>query len=275
MSERIFTRMPTPEGVSAGGQALAKMPIGRNFHDMWIRYAGVTLAQLPEIRIKLNGKVVHRYSAQDRDAMNKFNGLAAANGWLVIPFDRIGLKTRAGEEEFKIRTGTRAENGVKIDSFHVEIDIASAAAAPELEIWATQSAVDPTEAPGPGAVLHCTPFTRSAAGAGELQVSDLPFGGETSVYLNRTYIKTANLTKLRIERDTYAIFERPKALNEAIQVDGERTPQAGYVVFDTTEKGYGGSMVVLAGASDFRYMLEMSGAEQVTFWPEYVGRLGN
>lgn len=275
--ERISVRMPSPEGVAAGGQALLKCPIGRAYHGLLLEYSGVTLAQMTEIRIKANGKVIHRYSAQVRDDMNKFNGLAAADGILYIPFDRIGLKTRQGEEEMLINTGSRGENGQAITSLHVEIDIASAASAPVLNFYAIQSEARPG---GPGTVLHLVPYTRSAAGAGELQVSDLPFNQQTAILLNRTFIKSANLTRLRLERNTYTIFERKKALNELVQANGARVPQSGYFVYDTTEQGYGGAMTNIAQAAggpvnDFRYILEMSGAEQITFWPEYVGNLGD
>lgn len=269
--ERITKRMPTPEGVTAGGQALAKLPIGNAYHDLYLEYSGVTLAQLTEIRIKANGKVIHRYSATERDVMNQFNGLPAANGLLRIPFDRIGLKTRIGEELTLINTGSRAENGRAITSLHVEIDIDAAATAPVLELYAVQSDARPG---GPGTVMHVLPFTRSAAGAGELQVSDLPFNGVTSQLLPRIYIKTANLTKLQIERDTYNIFERKKALNDLVQTEGERVPQAGWYVYDTTERGYGGAMTSLKGVNDFRLLMEMSAAEQVKIWPEYIGGLG-
>lgn len=275
--ERISVRMPSPEGVTAGGQALLKCPIGRAYHSLIMEYSGVTLAQLTEIRIKANGKVIHRYGAEVRDAMNKFNGLAAASGFLVIPFDRIGLKTRQGEEEMLVNTGSRAENGQAITSFHVEVDIAAAATAPVLNFFAIQSDARPG---GPGSMLHVVPYTRSAAGAGELQVSDLPFNQQTAIWLNRTFIKSANLTKLRLERNTYTIFERKKALNELVQSNGARTPQTGYFVYDTTEQGYGGAMTSVAVAgnrpvNDFRYIMEMSAAEQITLWPEYVGRLGD
>jgi hypothetical protein len=270
--ERITKRMPTPEGVTAGGQALAKMPIGNAYHDLYIEYSGVTLEQLTEIRIKLNGKVVHRYSATERDAMNQFNGLAGADGILRIPFDRIGLKQRVGEELTLINTGSRAENGRAITSFHVEIDIAAAASAPVLELTAIQSDARPG---GPGTVLHIVPFTRSAAGAGELQVSDLPYNSPTAQLLPRIYIKTANLTKMRIERDTYSIFERKKSLNELIQTQGNRVPQSGWFNYDTTERGYGGAMTALGGVDDFRLMMDMNGAEQVKIWPEYIGTLGD
>ncbi len=271
--ERITVRLPTPEGVTAGGTALAKLPTGRAYHLIYISYTGVTLAQMTEIRIKANGKVIHRYSAVERDAMNQFTGMAAANGVLTIPFDRRNLKLRPAEEETCVNTGQFAGQPQlqAITSFELEIDIDAAATNPKIELDSVQSA---QREGGIGAILHCVPFTRSSAGAGELQISDIPFKGITSPLLSRVFIKTANTTKLKVEKDTYVVFERKKALNELIQADGVRVPQTGYFVMDTTELGYGGAQIDLRGVNDFRYVLEMSGAEQIKIWPEYMGLLG-
>jgi len=273
MSERLTLPMPTPEGVSPGGTALAKLPIGRAYHRLYITYTGVTLAQMTEIRIKANETLIHRYSATDRDAMNQFNGLAAANGVLMIHFDRLGLKQRSGEEETLVNTDSRhPETGRAIKAFHVEIDIDAGASAPKLTIDAV---VSTKRAGGPGTVLHVVPHKRSAAGAGELQISDLPFNNLKAQFLNRCFIKSSNIDEIRLERDTYNIWERKKALNELVQSDGVRTPQAGYFVIDTTELGYGGSMIDLRGVQDFRYVLDMSAADaNITFWPEFLGELG-
>lgn len=269
--ERIRVRMPSPEGVTAGATALAKLPIGRAYHALFIKYAGITLAQMTEIRVKANGKVFQRFSATDLDAMNQFSGMAAASGILTLPFDRNDLKTRAAEEETLVNTGSRGENGQAITSFEIEIDLDAAATAPVITLMAEQSAA---RAGGIGSILHCVPYTRSAAGAGELQVSDIPFGDSTRVLLSRTFIKAAKLDYLKIEKDTYNIFESDKALNDWIQSNGVRKPKTGWYVFDTTERGYGGAMVDLRGVRDFRYICDMTGAEQLTFYPQFIGALG-
>ena len=270
--ERKTLRMPSPQGVAAGQTALVKLPIGNAFHNLYLIYKGVTLAQMTEIRIKCNSKIIHRYSAVDRDLMNQFAGYNAANGILTIPFDRQNLKARAAEEETLVNTGSRGEDGKAITSFEVEIDISSNATSPAVEISAEVSDARPG---GIGTMLHVTPYVRANAGAGEFQVSDLPKDGITRIYLNRIFMKAAKMTKLKIERNQYVIFERTKALNELIQKDGVRVPQADWFVFDATEVGYGGAMVALAGSSDFRLTADMSGAENVTFYPEYIGQLGD
>ncbi|AUR98305.1 double jelly roll capsid protein [Vibrio phage 1.249.A._10N.261.55.B9] len=271
---RIEVRMPAGEGIAAGQTATFKLPIGRRFHELQLAYSGVTLAQMTEIRIFANGKVIHRYSGSDRDSMNKFDKRAAASGVLTIPFDRYKLKTLAGEEETALNTGSADANGVSITSVYMEIDIAAAASAPVMSLTATQSDALPG---GPGTVLHVQRHTRDAAGAGEFDISDLPRGTATSIALNRIFFKPSanDIAKVTIERNQYTIFERSKALNEVVQTDGVRTPQSGFVVVDKTERGYGGDPIDLVGVSDFRYKLDMTGTATLTIYSEYLGRLGD
>lgn len=272
---RVQLRMPSPEGVAKGQTATFKLPIGHRYHFLHVTYGGVTLAQMTEIRVLANNKVIHRYSATDRDTMNKFDGLPAAGGILTIPFDRIGLKTKAGDEETALNTGSvNGETGLSIQSLHIEIDIDAGATAPVMSMHAD---VSENKAGGPGSVLHIVKHIRDASGAGEFDISDLPYGRSTSVALNRVWFKpSANaINKVVIERNTYIAFERTAELNTRAQLQGVRNPQAGFVVVDRTEKGYGGDPLSLAGVTDFRYKLTVTGAAAITVFSEYLGSLGD
>lgn len=271
---RIEIKMPSFEGVAAGQTATAKLPIGRRYHELQLTYTGVTLAQMTEIRVFANAKKIHAYSGTDRDAMNKFDGRAAAAGVLTIPFDRYALMTLAAEEETALNTGSPDANGVQISSLYVEIDIDAGAAAPAFSLNAT---VSDALAGGAGTVLHVLKHTRDAAGAGEFEISDLPRGTSTTMALNRIFFKPSanDISNIKIERNQYTIFERTKALNAVIQADGVRTPQAGYIAVDKTERGYGGDAIALIGAVDYRYKLTMTGAASLTVYSEYMGFLGD
>lgn len=272
---RFELRMPSPDSVAAGQTATLKLPIGNRYHELQLAYTGVTLAQMTEIRIYANGKAFQTFSATDRDNFNQFDGLSAAAGILKIPFDRQGLKTLAAMEETAIDTGVdRTGKGERINSFYIEIDIATGAAAPALNMTAT---VSESYEEGVGTVLHIKRDTRTFGGAGSMDISDLAYGKSTSVALNRVWFKptAGQLNSIRIERNQTVLFERNKALNEFIQGDGERVPQAGYQVVDRTERGIGGDPIALVGAQDFRYIIETSAAMTVTIFSENFGKLGD
>lgn len=272
---RIETRMPDAEGVTAGQTATFKLPIGRRFHQLTLEYTGVTLAQMTEIRLLLNGKVTQRFSATERDEMNRTDLLPAANGILILPFDRQKLKTRDGEELTAINTGSFDDQGRGINSFHVEIDIAGAASAPAFKLWATQS---PALAGGSGTVMHITKRPYTLAGAGEFQISDMVKGGATSMAINRLFFKPSanNITRMEIERDTRTIWERPANINaRALVTAGTRAVVGDYFVVDKTEAGYGGDPIELVGVNDFRYIGVADGAMTVQVITEYLGALGD
>lgn len=271
---RIEVRMPAGEGIVAGQTGTFKLPIGRRFHELQLAFSGVTLAQMTEIRLFANGKVIHRYSGVDRDKINQFDGRAAAGNILIIPFDRYGLKTLAGEEETALNTGSVDANGVGITSLYLEIDIDGNATAPVMTLSATQS---DALAGGAGTVLHIQKHIRDTAGAGEFDVSDLPRGNATSIALNRLIVKPSanDISKMQIDRNQYVIFERSKELNEKVQTDGVRVPQSGYIIIDKTERGYGGDPIDLVGVSDFRYKFTTTGAASLTILSEYLGRIGD
>lgn len=273
---RITKRMPSPTGVGPGETALAKLPIGNRFHKLWIIYTGVTLAQMKEIRMLANTKVFHRYSGVERDVMNQYRGLDAAAGILEVPFDRQDLLTRKGQEETAINTGaTNPNTGQIITALNLEIDVDAAAAAPSFQIYAEIS--DRIDGQGPGTMLHIKKHSRSAAGAGEFEVADLPFNQRTAMGLNAAFIKPSanDIDKITVERGLYKVFERPKALNEQVQSNGYRYPQAGWHAVDFTENRFGGNTLNLVGYQDFRYLFDMTGAANLTMISEYMGQLGD
>ncbi len=279
---RIQVKVPNTSAVTPGTTAVWKLPIGRRYHALQLAYSGgtFTLAHMTAIRIKCNGEVIHEVSATERDALNQFDGRAAAAGILTIPFDRFSLYSQKGEEATAIQTGTADPNsGIAITLFEMEIDIAAGAVTPAIAVTATQSDNDPA-LKGPGLILRTLKFSKTFGVSGIQEVADLPKGTEGPKYrfINRTFIKTANTLDLEITRDNRQIFQRTAAVNSRVQVDGVRVPQAGYYVFDPTEEGYDFEPVALATPEgqpfqDFRYRLNLSGAETAVFIQEYIGSL--
>jgi len=270
---RVERKLPAFEGVGANQTATLKVPIGVRYHRISLLYGGTfTLANMTEIRVIVNGKVVQRFSGTDRDAMNQFDGLEAAAGILVLPFDRIGLKLYERETETAINTGSRNDQtGAEITNFTVEVDI-SGATAPTLEGYATVSDALPG---GPGSMLFIKKFTYAPAGAGDYEIADLPKGTSETLSYNRIWFKpdANNITYLKVERNGYISFERTSALNIRLQTDGVRVPQTGYYAIDTTEAGYGGQLVPLVGLDDFRLRLTVDGAMSLPTTVEYFGTL--
>ena len=266
---RPFLKLPSFEGVAAGQIATIKLPIGFRYHALFLNYAGITLAQMTEIRILLNGKPFQRFTGTERDILNQVEGRPAAAGILVIPFDRYGLKNRSGEEETAINTGVKDDRGVSVDSFHVEIDIDAAAAAPVLSMKSERTA---SVAGGPGIIPYIYKFTRNV-GSGEHTISDLPFGRVETQALEKLMFTSTNINSIRLERDTFPVIDRTKAENDLVLTEGVRVPVAGYEVIDMTERGYAADLFALVGINDFAVRLDMAASENVPVLVQYVGAL--
>lgn len=265
--------MPSMQGVSASQIATLTMPIGLTYHALLLKYSGVTLAQMTEIRIKANGRQIFSQSAADLDLTNQYLGLAASSGLLYIPFDRSNLLTRQGQEISAIGTGapfnndpnSPAFNPTPLSTLQLEIDLA-AGTSPVLSSKAIQSAPRPL-----GAIIKRRRFNYNQGGAGTFEISDLPKGD----LIDKIYIKTSadNLTRVQLERDNFLTFEREPAENNLLQSDGVRVPQTNLFVIDPTERGFGAESIVSA-ISDFRLKFDASDATNYTIYVDYFGSLG-
>ena len=261
-------KMPSFEGVAPGQTATLRLPIGRTYHQLFIAYAGTTFdpSHMDGIRVVANGEVIQNLTGPLLDAMNQFDGRAAASGVLVLDFERYGLLTRAGREVTALGTG-HPEDPNPITTLALEIDINSAAVAPSLSCKARQSAPSPS-----GLLKKIKRFNYTAAGSGPFEIADLPRGD----LINRVFFGNHSVTgikSLKLERDNFVEFERTVAENEAIQRDGVRVPQADYVVYDPTEDGYGAEGLVTEGVSDLRFTLDLTTAGAVPTIVEYIAPL--
>jgi hypothetical protein len=281
---RISVKMPNGEGIGTGQTATFKLPIGRRYHRLVFNWStsganAFDYSNITETRLFINGQVFHRYSGTQREMMNKFDGRApavidASSFFLTVPFDRYKLNTLAGEEETAVNTGSLdPKTGQQITSFYAEVDLATGIAG---SIACTLNAVQSESQPGgPGTLMYTLPFTRTVAGSGDTEFSDLPRGSATTLALNRSFIGASanNITRAVIERNQYIVFDRTSAYNSRTQTDGYRAPQVGWYVIDKTEDALGGDPIDLVGAADFRYRLTCDGAMTATFIQEYLGTL--
>lgn len=282
MAGRTTHKLPAPEGVAAGSTATFRIPVGQRIHGLILAYAynatTQNVADFTEIRIFANDQVIQRFTGSERDALNQYDGMGASQGVLQIPFDRTGLKTKAGQEETALNTGVPDANNVKISSMYMEIDLDSGMTITntDLSLYAIESDAIPG---GPGTIPFIRRHSRTVGGAdADYQISDLINPGVNApdkVALNRvTFIpSTGSISNQKISRNNYTIFDRTTAINEAVQTDHGKVPQSGYNIIDTTERGDGGDLIDLYGMTDYRYHLNVSAAMTITTLSEYFGVL--
>lgn len=265
-------RITNSNGVSAGGTTTFDLPIGFKYLDFQLKYSGVTLAQLV-IRHKINGEVIREYTGTERDEMNQFDGIAAANGVLLDPLNRWNMKTRDGEEMTGINTGSADRNGRYISKYTIEVEIAAAATAPALEL---QADVDDAAPGGPGLIPRLLKFPYDLKAGTERAIRDIPKGGVKFANVRTIYIKaaTAGITRLRVDLDQKNHFERFDDVNRFMQTNARRNPLAGWYVIDRTERGYAGDPFNMMGVADFGLIMDIgTSQDNCPVFMDYVGGL--
>lgn len=285
INEFLDLKMPDAPNVSASNTVVFQLPIGRKYHTLFLTLGGTApaLGDIDEIRVMANGKPIHRYSATERDVMNQFDGRAAwhasNNPHLVIPFERFALENSVAEQETALDTGELSRDAPagarRIASLTLEIDTNSGWPGDgSMKLWARQTR---SMHMGAGTVMHVMKDIRDAAGAGEYEFSDLYERGVTRQALNRVFMAPSanDISLIKLDKDDRTIFERTPALNNAIQADGVRVPQAGYHVIDRNEDGKVGNRIAMPGTQDYRYKLTLTGAATMTFLHEWLGSLGD
>lgn len=285
MGTKISQRLPSGEGIGAGTTATFRIPVGQRFHSLQFIYAynagTLNLSHFTEFRLFVNGQVFQKFSATERDALNRFDLCPAATangGVLLIPFDRLGLLQNEQQELTAINTGVADKEGRLINSMYMEVDIAAGATVTPsmLSLYAKISDV---VAGGAGLIPYIRKEPRVVAGAdANFEISDLvnpAVNSPDKVALSRvTFVPNANaITNLGIDRNQYKIFDRTDNLNRHMQDCGIRQPVAGYYTIDTGENGIGTDVIQLYGMTDYRYRLNVTGAATINVLSEYFGVL--
>ncbi len=294
---RFTTKMPAPTNpVAASSTVTFKLPIGRSYRRLWLRASGAGLSFgldcIDEIRVMVNSKVIQRFPASHRNMLNLFQGRQSAvidddTFNLCIPFSRYNLSTLEAEDYTAINTGVAdPQTGRAINQFQIEIDIAATGftGTPKLEMWADQmenpliqSGPLVGQPIGPGALPYLQQSTRDYQAADTYQISDLPRGGVSTQFIDSLALipSTGTLDNFIIEANNVKLFERTAALNEHLQRDGVRVPQAGLYVIDRTEEEVGGDPFDVRNLSDWRLYIDTSAQMSLTLYTQYIGGLAD
>jgi hypothetical protein len=119
--------------VAAGGMATTKLPRNKRYFGVVLQYKtnanqATIEADITQIRVKVNSKVVMAFSAAELFIINALNGITFSAGLIPIWFAQPKRRTLAGEELL----AWLIYEELGIGDVEIEVDIAGAAAAPTL-----------------------------------------------------------------------------------------------------------------------------------------------
>ncbi|NKF52787.1 hypothetical protein G3R49_19710 [Shewanella sp. WXL01] len=271
---RSFPELPSFSNVSAGNTATLELPIGRTYDKLHVNYSGVTLAQMKNIRLEVNGKAIIEFpDGQALQDYNKYYGRNAVAGVLDFHFKRDEMKTLEDARVFALGTSNapfvdqRTKQTVvpeQIANVTLRIEIDAAATAPKLEAFAIQSN------PAPFGMCTKVKTTYVALNAGVTEVDRLV---RTARIMAVHVRSAATITRVEVELDSMKIYELPITLAEKIQVDHGRQPQDGLVSQDFILEGDILQALSMQGTQDFRIRIYSDDAAAADIVVEYLDGL--
>jgi len=256
---RRLKKLPSFSNVAAGSTATLEMPRGLSYHQLIIKYANITLAQMKNIRMEVNGKVFQTYrDGTELDLINKhFSRGVAENGYMVLHFARPELEDLLQQRAFSLGTEDISTLVMRMD-----IDAATNAGV-TLEAYALQGQQAPM-----GIITKMKSYPVSYATAGTHELDKLPV--PATARIAAIHLLTDKVTYAELEVDGNIAFEAPKELEAKIQKDAGRTPDASKFTMDFIKENDTAQAQVLAGVQDFRIRMQLSEATAFNVLVEYL-----
>ncbi len=207
--------------VVAGQIATLDLPMNWVYQSLAIEYREngalpnqATLeARITEVRVKLSGKVIRRFTAAQLNAIHAGYGQPYVSGRLTIFFAEIWRNIPLSE----IATSWFVQ-GVAT-SFQVEVDIAGAAVNPTLQVFAEygdtqvyQQARSAQVVPN-GFLKHYTTRQIEVGGAGTVTLNDLGLPG----FYHRLHLfegAAGQVTEVTVKLGKQVVYRKPRTLME-------------------------------------------------------------
>ena len=267
MAVRLVKKLPGVESVAAGSRASLKLPIGRTYYQVALKYAGVTLAQMKNFEILVNGIVFQKYrSATEIEKFALYQGMPVLAALLILDFERMGLLSEANRLITALGTGVTNPNGVTPTIVEIAFDIDAGAAAPVISAEAVTGPPSPL-----GLLRKIRNFSVPVGVTGEIEISDLPRSNLIEMVAFDT--STVTLTDVSVELDGVKIIDGPWTLHEHLADRGLRAPQAGLKVLDFCYAGFGSDVLNAGGSQDFRIKVEATATGSLPVTVYYLGPL--
>ena len=259
---RISRKMPSLSNVAAGSEAVLNLPLGNTYDKLMLEYSGVTLEQMKNIRLEINGKVVQQFKDGQR--------VIDINTYYGRPADDAGLLTfwfvRPEMLELKDQRLT-ALGTLDIKTLALRFDIDAAATAPKVTAWAVLSERKPL-----GMITKIKTFTSSVSTSGEQEIDNIPRGNfENGIRIAAIHAFKSDILKGILELDSRVAFELPKTIAENVQRKYGRSPLTAKAShFDFVLEGEIVQSITTKEVQDFRLKLDHNAAGSTDVVVEYL-----
>lgn len=213
--------------VVAAGVASCLLPIGRTIERITLMMGGTTFNEthMTSIKLRANGKVIIDLTGSELKKINAYRGIVSSTNYLTIDFSEIFGRDRLDQVIGGFDTS------VGIAQLSLEITIAGASA-PTLSAYVMESDRQPGGYSPIIAKILRYPFQTSAGGVLPIQLPFGPVNGSVIKRMHLSHSVASNVNNCVVKQDGVIVFEAGRALNEAIQVEHKKTPQANFYTVD-------------------------------------------
>ena len=235
---RKFNTLPSLSNVQAGSTATLIAPIGVAYHCIHLEYSGVTLAQMKNIEVKVNGKTLQEFAdAQRLQDINKYYSRNVEAGIITIWFERPEYDNLALRRSTILGTAN-------VSTLQISMDIHADATAPVIKAYATVSPNRPLTS-----LTKIKRWVVSNSVAGVKEVADIPREGRMPVM----FFFKDDISSADVSINSVKVYEISKGLGEKIQRDYGRTPDASkFTAVDFHLEGDPAQALAVQGVADFR-----------------------
>ncbi len=274
---KLLKKLPTIANVAAGNTVSINLPVGNTYEQIVMYTAGVTNAQIKNIVLEVNGRMISEWPNAERlVSMDKHYDRPQTDDAIVFHFNRPELQLLQERRFFGLDTN----QSQGIQTAIIRMDIAADAAAPVLEAYAM------TSQSVPGAPNYLTKIRRfivPVSAAGQFDIDNIPRPLGASIGAIHLYMPDdgdadalCQVTKAEMLVDSVNWHE-PDAIKAAnFQKSFGRVPQtADSTVIDNMLEGdMRHALALTSNIQDFRLRCVAASAGQVEIMVEYIDHWG-
>lgn len=273
---KSLKKLPTIANVAKGNTVSVNLPVGNTYEQVVLYTKGVTNAQLKNIALEINGRIVSEWPNAERlISMDKHFNRAQTDGAITFHFNRPELEELAERRFFGLDTN----QSQGITTAIIKMDIDAEATAPELEAFALVS----QSLPGaPNYLTKVRRFIVPVSAAGQFDIDSIPRPLGASIGGIHLYMPDTDsdglcqVTKAELLVDNVNWHDIDAATAANFQKSYGRVPQVAEstVIDNMLEGDMRQSLALTNNIQDFRLRCVAASSGQVEVMVEYIDMWG-
>lgn len=274
---KSLKQLPTIANVAKGNTVSINLPVGNVYETIVLYYTGVTPAQLKNIKLELNGRMISEFKDGVRlQSIDAHYGRKQTASALTFHFNRPELH-QLGDRRF---FGLDTNQTQGIQTANISLDVDAGAAAPTLKAYAITTQSVPNV---PNYLTKTRRFIVPVSGAGQFDIDNIPRPLGASIGAIHLYMgdgadadALSDITKaeLLVDNTNWHDIDAITAAN--FQKANGRTPQdtVASVIDLILDGDINHALPLVPSIQDFRLRCTASSAGQVEVMVEYIDLWG-